>query len=372
MKSKVSVVKCDNYKKENIESALKKAIDSLGGIANFIKPASRVLLKPNLLMAIEPEKAITTHPELARSVIRILKNLDAKIYLGDAPSVWGKPQDLKEVYGKTGMSRLAAEEGVELIEFTPSQIKRGLPLASIIDEVDFIISVPKFKTHSFMTLTGAVKNLFGLVCGLHKTELHRQYFKPEQFAKKLVDIYEIVRPTLTIVDAIDVLEGNGPATGGDLRHLGLIIVSADCVAIDSVLARIMNIMPQRIPVIKEARSRNLGNSELSSIEIIGENLKDIITADFKLPPPSLMHKVPLGVFNLFKGLLNYRPDINPKLCVRCKKCQAICPAKIISIEPQIKIDYSGCIKCFCCLEACPERAISIKKSLAAKIMGLRG
>ena len=372
MQSKVSVVKCESYKREEVELSLRKALGFLGGISNFIKPGARVLLKPNLLIAIEPQCGITTHPEIIRAVAGMLKEIGAKIYLGDSPSTFAKVEDIKEVYQRTGMAQLAREENIELVEFRQKALKNGLPLASILDEVDFVINIPKFKTHDFMTLTAAVKNLFGLIPGLYKSELHKKYFKPEEFAAKLVDIYEIARPALNIVDAIDVIEGDGPGTKGDLRHTGLILASADAVSIDSILALLTKLKPEDIPTNKEAIRRGIGNADLGSIEIVGEKLADIIIPDFKLPQPSIARKLPPFVFNLLKKFLDYRPKINEKLCVKCKKCQEACPTKVIDIERKKKIDYRNCIRCFCCLEVCPERAISIKKSLLARLLGLRG
>lgn len=374
MSSKVGIKKCLDYHTENVERALREALSLIGGIASFIKPSARVLLKPNLLMAIEPDRAITTHPEIIRAVIHILKEINAEIYLGDTPSVFGKSEDLaiEEVYKKTGMYKLASEEGIKLVELKEKNFKKGLPLTGFLDNVDAVVNIPKFKTHGLMILTGAVKNLFGLIPGLSKSEMHKKYFRAHEFAAMLVDVYQAVLPVINIVDAVEVIEGDGPATSGEKRRAGLILAGADAVAVDSVLARLMNLMPNDIPVIKEAQKRGLGNSALASLEILGESLDDVIIPDFKLPKTSLVYKIPKPVFNLIKKLLDYRPRINPKICIRCKKCQTICPKQVITIEPKIKIDYSGCIRCFCCQEVCPVAAISVKKSFTARMLGMRG
>jgi uncharacterized protein (DUF362 family) len=101
--SQISIIKCDSYNPDLVLLAVKQAVDLLGGVTQFIKPQSRVLVKPNLLMAKEPEFGITTHPEVVRSVIRILKEINCKIFVGDGPSVWGKYiEDVDEVYELTG------------------------------------------------------------------------------------------------------------------------------------------------------------------------------------------------------------------------------------------------------------------------------
>lgn len=374
MISKISVLKCPDYRPDNVERVVRESIDKLGGIAAFIKPGSRVLLKPNLLMPIEPEKAITTHPEIVRAIIRVLKDIQAQIFIGDTPSVWGKKEDvaIEEVHRRTGMLEVADKEGARLIDLRQINFQKGLPLAGFLNEVDAVINIPKFKTHGFMVLTGATKNLFGLIPGLSKSQMHKEYFKPEEFAGMLVRVYEAVKPVLNIVDAIDVIEGDGPGTSGNKRHLGLIVAGTDAIAVDSVLAGIVRLAPLDIPTIAAARKRNLGNSDLNSIEVLGEEIGGVVVSDFKLPQPSLMNRIPKPLFNLLKGLIDCRPKINPGICVRCKKCQFICPEQVITIEPEIRINYKKCIRCFCCQEVCPQAAISIKKSLLAKILGLRG
>lgn len=371
-KSVVSCVKCEDYKSANTQTALREAIGLIGGILRFVPHKSRVLLKPNLLMAIDPESGVITHPEVIRAAIKLLKEVNAEIFIGDCPSVWGKPQELKEVYRRSGIEALAGEEGVELVEFTAKSLKNDLLLTSFLDNVDCVISISKFKTHGLMTLTAAVKNLFGLIPGLYKSELHKKHFKIDEFAARLVDIYELVKPCLNIVDAVDAMEGDGPGTGGDIRHVGLLLAGNDAIAIDSILAAIIGIAPENIPTIRQARKRNLGNSDLGSITLRGESLDAVRIANFKLPQPSIALKIPQGVFDLLKGLINYYPVIDSKVCIKCGKCAIACPAKIIDIKRKHKIDYSNCIKCFCCLEVCTERAIAIKKSLVAKILGLRG
>ena len=90
MKTKVSVVKCKDYDPDMVYSSVSKAVELIGGISDFVKPGSRVLVKPNLLTATFPESGIDTHPEVVRSVIKLLKGINCKIFLGDGPSVWGE------------------------------------------------------------------------------------------------------------------------------------------------------------------------------------------------------------------------------------------------------------------------------------------
>lgn len=372
MKSPVSIVKCKSYDSSLVFTATKKAIDLLGGISSFIKPESKVLVKPNLLMAKEPEFGITTHPEVARSVIKILREIDCQIYLGDSPSVWGNQiENVDEVYERSGMKKVCEEEAVTLVKFDKRRWREKFPLTNWLDECDYLVSVPKFKTHNFTILTGAIKNLFGLVSGTYKTELHKKYFDKEDFAKILVDVYEEAKPALTVIDGIVAMEGDGPGTSGKLRNLGLLFAGADCVSLDSVLALITGLLPEDILTTEEAAKRGLGITGIDSINILGEKLEDVIEDPFKLPTTSITKKIPRPIIEIAKKLIRFYPKIDYGNCNLCGACIDVCPNKVISIKSgRIVIDYSKCISCFCCLETCPNSAIKVKKSILAKIVGL--
>ncbi len=372
MNSKISIVRCKSYEPALVFAAAKKAIDLIGGIASFVKPQSKVLVKPNLLMAKEPEFGIDTHPEVVRAVVRILKGINCKIFLGDGPSVWGNQiENVDEVYEKSGMKKVSQEEGIELVEFDKRRWRGKFPLTTWLDECDYLVSVPKFKTHDFTILTGAIKNLFGLVPGTYKTELHKNYSAPEDFAKILVDIYAETKPALTIVDGIVAMEGDGPATGGKARNTGLLFAGFDCVALDSILALMMGLLPQDILTTKEAAERGLGISDTNAIQVLGERLEEVIEVPFKLPGTSLKRKIPRPIIEIAKKLIRFYPKVDHHNCILCGACVDACPNKVISIKlKRVVIDYAKCISCFCCQEACPASAIKVKKSLLAKIIGL--
>lgn len=372
MKTKVSIVKCRDYSPEVVHNKVREAVDLIGGISSFVKPRSRVLVKPNLLMAKEPEFGITTHPEVLRAAVKLLKEIECNILVGDGPSVWGGYiENVDDVYERTGVVKVCKEEGVELVKFEKKRMREKFPLVALLDECDCVVNIPKFKTHEFTLLTGAIKNLFGLVWGTFKTELHKKYFQKEDFAAILVDIFQEVKPSLTIVDAVLSMEGDGPATSGKLRNTGLLIVGTDCVAIDSVLALAMGIKPQDVLSTKEACRRGLGTADINAISILGERLEDVAADKFLLPTASVARKIPPWLAFLAKKLIRYYPYVVKASCIKCRACVDACPSKVISMNKiGIAFDYSGCIACFCCEEACPASAIKVKKSLLARIIGL--
>lgn len=371
--TEISIIKCNSYDPLLVQSKVKEAIDLLGGITNFIKPQSRVLVKPNLLMAKEPEFGIDTHPEVVRAVIKLLKSIDCKIFVGDSPSVWGKQiENVEAVYEVSGIKRICDEEEVSLVKFEKRRWREKFPLAIWLDDCDHLVNIPKFKTHNLMLLTGGIKNLFGLISGTYKTELHKNYFNVEDLAKILVDIYQEAKPSLTVIDGIVAMEGDGPATSGKLRQLNLLLAGADCVALDSAMATIMGFAPQNVLTTKEAAARGLGTADIKSIKIQGEKLEQVIGEPFLLPSSSVMNrKIPRPIVKLAKRLIKYYPCVKSDNCIQCAACINACPKKAIKMQgKRMVFDYSKCIACFCCQEVCPASAIKVKKSLFAKLIGL--
>ena len=372
MKSQVSIVKCNSYDTQEVAAAVRKSLDLLGGMSVFIKPQSKVLVKPNLLLAKEPRYCITTHPEVVRATIRILKEIGCEVYIGDGPTVFGSEiRGIEEVYSKTGMLELASQEGAELVKFDKARWRGKFPLYTWLDKCDYLVSLPKFKTHQLTTLSAGIKNLFGLVSDVYKKELHIRYFEAQEFASILVDIYQEVKPALTIVDGITGLEGDGPGSSGRPRKDNLILAGSDCVAIDAILASVMGIDPCEVLTTKEGQGRGLGLADLKSISVLGERLSEIAAADFLLPTTSGVRKIPSSVVGVVKKLINFLPYTERSLCLLCAACVKACPNQAVEMQKgRIIFDYKKCIRCFCCQEACPASAIKIKKSLLAKIVGL--
>ncbi|MDP2940839.1 MAG: DUF362 domain-containing protein, partial [Candidatus Omnitrophota bacterium] len=288
------------------------------------------------------------------------------------PSVWGEQsENIGQVYALTGMRQVAEEEGARLVQFQKHRWRGKFPLTDWLDSCDYFVSLPKFKTHTFTTLTGAIKNLYGLASGVYKTELHKKYFRKEEFAGILAEILRQAKPNFTLVDGITAMEGDGPASAGKPRSLGLLFCGADCVALDSVLAVVMGLAPRDIPSTKIAAQNGLGVADMEEIEVLGEKLEDVVGKPFILPGPSLTSRIPQPLANLLRKMLRFYPKVNQKNCLDCGACIEACPNKIISRKKgKIVIDYSRCLSCFCCQETCSNTAINLRKSLLAKLLKL--
>ena len=367
MKTKVAIVKCKDYKRTEVEQAVNKAFDLLGGINAFIKKGERVLIKPNMLSARLPEDGVCTHLEVIRAVVRSVKNCGATAFIGDNP---GGSMSPTAVYEGTGLSALAKEEGIELKEVKGIKIVNDIPIATYIFECDKIINLPKMKTHILMGLTGAVKNMYGAVAGLHKSGLHKKFPSPEEFTKVLVDTFEIAKPGLVLMDGIVSMDQGGPASGR-LRNTGLLIAGTDSVAVDSVFAGLIGVEPLDILTTKEAYKRKLGEAGLENIEISGESIKDNYIKDFEIPGKSGLITILGPSAKFLARFIKFGPHIKEKLCKKCMICRDSCPVSVITINSEKSvIDLKKCIRCMCCHEVCPHKAVELKRNFLAKGFGL--
>ena len=367
--AKVSLACCEDYNPERIGEALKKLLEPLGGMGAFVKPGQKVLLKVNLLAAKPPERAITSHPEIIRAVANAVRQGGGEPVIGDSPA--GAVKGVKRYWKETGIGALAEEMKIPVLNFETSGVvrkvvgKKSYYLAKPVVECDVLISLPKMKTHGLLMLTGAVKNMYGAIPGLRKAELHRDNPRPSDFASVVVDIYSQAKPHLTILDGIQGMEGNGPASG-DLRWMKMLLASADGVALDATFARLVGVKPRDVFTTRIAGERGLG--EVDSIEVMGERLEDLAVKDFKVPSAALLNLIPRFLVKALAPLVWVKPIILALKCTKCGFCVESCPTSALAMETKNVpvFNYKLCINCLCCHEVCPENAVEIATSWIAK------
>jgi uncharacterized protein (DUF362 family)/ferredoxin len=371
----VSVVSCDGYEQETTYAKMKEAVDLLGGIGTFVSRNDRVLIKPNILVAKTPDRAALTHPAVLEAAIRLVLEAGGKPLVGDSPAL-GSTSACAQ---KGGFGPVLKKYGVPLLKCEkPAVIKnpdgafKTFEVARDALEVDRIINLPKLKTHGQMIMTMAVKNTFGLVPGVRKTQWHfRIGNNPTHFARMLVDLHYRIAPVLSIMDGITAMQGNGPGSG-DPVDLGLIIAGADASAIDVVSSRIVGLDPMLLYTLEQAKKAGRGTTELSAITVRGRPIKEVSVTGFRFPATGpLISAIPAVFTRAARRILTPRPVIIPDLCIECGRCEKTCPARAISGPPpsrrraamppgRMAIDYTTCIRCFCCQEICPEGAVSIR------------
>ena len=373
MNSEVVILRCRGYNRKKVFDAVTHAFELLGGLSKYVQPGQKVLLKPNMLSAKKPSKAVTTHPIVLEAVIELVKSVGGVVWVGDSPS--GAIKGVKRCWENTGFLEVAEKTGVKLINFEAggTVLKKvngkNFHIAKAVLEADVVINLPKFKTHGLTLYTGAIKNLFGTLPGFQKAEFHKLYPHPQSFSECLVDILSIVKPSLHLMDAILGMEGDGPATG-DKRKTGLILASEDAVALDSVASFLMGFKENEIDVVSIAGIRGLGENTLSRINILGESLNSAQIPDFSLPSNRLIKLVPEFLMKWVGKFIWVRPESKKELCTGCKICAESCPVYAIEMKDGHPVfDYGTCINCLCCNESCPESAIVQKLSWLAKRIG---
>jgi len=371
---KVYIEKISSYDYDKILNFVEKLfIDT--NMDEILKNKSTILLKPNLLGPHEPEKAITTHPLIIEAVVEILHRMGKEVWIGDSPGGVVSPT---LVFQKTGMCNIILKYNLQLMDFSKEGIeevknsKTSFNIAKPFLEADAVINICKYKTHSLMLFTGAVKNLYGIIPGLKKSDYHRQFPGTIQFGEVISDLYSLVNEKicLNIMDGILGMEGEGPSSG-KVRNFGVLFGSVSASALDLIASSMMGFSPDEIPYLAEAlKSDKLLKSDIE----VEEEWKNYVfeNVDIKSVKRSsnLMQHFPPFLKDIFKYFFNYYPDFK-KGCRKCNICVNSCPVNAMTLKAGMlhpKIDYSKCIKCMCCHEFCPFEVVYIKKKLFAKIL----
>ena len=376
-KTKVAVIRCDSYDGQQALESVKKGIDLLGGIASFVKPGEKLVLKPNILVGVEAEKCVTTHPAVFGAVGKLCQAAGVKVYYGDSPSFGKAESNLR----RAGLKQVGDELGFMLADFDAGRevshkdalLVKKMVLANGVLESDGLISLPKLKTHGLVRFTGAVKNQFGCVPGLLKGQYHVKLPDPYDFAAMLVDINTYIKPRLYVMDGITAMEGNGPRSGKP-KQLNVLLFSTDPIAIDAVACRIINVNPEIVPTAKLGEKAKLGTYHAENIEIVGDSLEGLIDKKFKVNRTAPVTNKGNRVMSFIKNKITPRPVIDKTKCTQCGTCVRMCP-----VEPKAvnwvnndktkppKHYYDLCIRCYCCQETCQEGAIDIERPLLGRI-----
>ncbi len=384
-KSIVSVSRCQDYNLPEVYQAVESSLEKVDGIHDLLRNGKkRVLLKPNLLSASQgPERAVNTHPAIVRAVVDFFqKEARAEVYIGDSCGSL-RTGSTNKAFKATKLDEVTNETGAKWINFDQDKhitinkdngaILPTFKMASIVQEVDLIVSLPKLKTHGLTKYTGALKNTLGVIPANGKKNVHVQAPKPSTFAKALIDVYEEVKPHLTVMDAIVGMEGNGP-NSGEPRKIGLVIASTDGVALDAVASNIIGYEPMAIPTIKYAHERKIGTGEIKEIRVIGAEIPEVAIPDFKKPSSSAqdfaLEYLPGGLFaKFFDSATSVTSSVYEPNCTRCYACVRNCPAGAMStVEGRVVVDKKKCIGCFCCDEVCDYKAIVMEHSTLGKVL----
>ncbi len=380
--NRVSIIRVNEY--SGIYQAIESSINLVG---SFDLKGKRVLLKPNCLM---PSKNAITSPEIVGNIAKWVKNKGGTPIIGDSPMSGGKTA--LEIYkkvkykGKSGFDIITEiENEVEWTSFleNPILISKEImkfqrlektAISSNFVNADFIINIPKWKTHFLTKFTGGVKNYWGVQIGKVKSRSHSYGNSPDKFSVVLTDLYSYIKKinkdNLIIMDAINIMHGTGGPSFGVMKELGLIITATNSVSLDSVAVSIGGINPFNVPTLKYCHQRGLGIADLNQIEILGNSINDV---KCKLNFPTITIGDTLGLLQpLYSRATRKIPRVKRYKCIKCGTCIDLCPTGSISLNkitqyPEFR--RSTCISCLCCVEGCPNHAI---KAHSAGIYGIIG
>jgi len=359
--------------KETILNGLRGVRFPLGSLR-----CAKVVLKPNLLSASRPRSAVVTHPRFFQAAAEIVLDHGGRPVLAESPAVVSLKSALKSagyepVLKALGIPTADMSETGKL-SYPGGRMVKYFEISRAFFDADLIVNLPKFKTHGLTYVTAAVKNLFGAVPGMRKSQMHLKFPEKDDFSAFIVDLYgafvhgfDPPKTLVHIMDAVIAMEGDGPGSSGRPRAMNAVIVGRDALAVDWVGVQVSGLDERLCAVLTEGFERKVGIASPDEIAVIGENIQDMRLNDF-LPPerPGAVRflRVPL-VHKVMRNLFTGRPVPFDGRCTLCYQCREICPAQAISTAEEggrvPRFDYDKCIRCLCCLEVCPQAAISLRK-----------
>ena len=381
MKSKVALVHCKSYQRDEVEAAVKQGIELLGGVDQFAKAGEKVFFKPNLLTAKDEQSLVVPNAEVLRAVVQTFAQVDAEFTYGDSPGHGKGTAVAKKAGYETALADLPIVgidlEEAETVSFPEGNLVKKFEISKDILAADGVISVSKMKSHALTRMTGAIKNQFGVIPGARKAEFHGRLPDAGSFSKMLIDLNQLVKPRLFIMDGVIAMEGNGPANG-TAKEMHVLLFSTDAAALDATVCRMMNLDIQLVETLVYAKEFGFGNVDEDQIEIVGDPLESFIQSDYDVNRSPVSTAISLSsksVQFLMRNFVTPKPVILADKCVNCGQCVRICPAEPKAVNyhdgDRKKIPsyhYNDCIRCYCCQEMCPHEAIIVETPLIGKIV----
>ncbi|MBR3680497.1 MAG: DUF362 domain-containing protein [Clostridia bacterium] len=376
----VSILPLGEYDPSAAKETISELLAPLGGL-DFVRAGMRIVIKANLVSAMAPDTAATTHHVLLSALTELLVERGATVVIGDSPGGLYNAAFVGKVYRASGVTECEAhgatlnrDFGEKTAVFEDAAVLHSFTYTSYLDGADCIINFCKLKSHGMMGMSCAAKNMFGTIPGIIKPEYHYRFPKYSDFANMLLDLDEYFHPILSIADAVVGMEGNGP-TAGTPRKIGCLIASHSPHTLDMLAARIIGLDPAGVPTVAAAMERGLVPSSLDGLNVFGK-AESFYLSDFETVTEKRSleftgsGKNPIKrLFGKIAGaILKTRPVLKKDLCVGCGVCKNICPAKAITIkDKKAVIDRSLCIRCFCCQEFCPKSAMKVRRTALGSI-----
>lgn len=377
--SKVAMSACADYQPQNVQTAVDDILNQLGGLQNFVKPDQKVFVKVNLVREMSPDKHGTTHPEVVIALVNQLAKITPNVVVGDSCGGLYTKGVMHTVYSKCKMTDVSARTIATLNDDFDFQtvnlsgkVMQNCEIINAFLSADVVINLTKLKTHSFAGYTGAVKNLYGLIPGLIKVELHSRFPDLGDFCNLLCDIEQFAssKIVLHMIDGVIGMEGDGP-TNGKSKYIGQILAGANPYDLDVVAVSLFG-KPFDMPLLQVALERGLVSDDLSAIDFDFSTLADKFVDNFDVPEVTSANtflNMPPWVKKLAKKYLTKKVKIDKDKCRGCGKCVTHCPAQALKVvDKKANLAQSKCIRCYCCQELCPFDAVRLKKTFMYRVI----
>jgi uncharacterized protein (DUF362 family) len=266
------------------------------GLAPETLRGRRVLLKPNLIEPTRDVPHMTTHPAMIVAAAEVFRGWGASVTVGEGP---GHVRDTEMALVESGVAEALDTTGLPFADLNYQEVAwttnrgrasklNGLYFPQAVAEADLVVSMPKMKTHHWVGVTAAMKNLYGTIPGIKygwpKNVLHHNGIPETVF-----DINATLPKTIAIVDAIACMEGDGPIMG-TMKPMGLVVVGTNPTAVDATVCRLMDVDPWQVPYLRLAAGR-LGPLDERLIEQRGEAWQPLASPFTVLDEPHLKQMV---------------------------------------------------------------------------------
>ncbi|MHB8894758.1 MAG: DUF362 domain-containing protein [Candidatus Geothermincolia bacterium] len=358
-------------------SDARKAVELLGGMARFVRPGEKVIVKPNIACGKDSTTGAVTDPEMVAEVCRMVADCGGTPTVAESPIYPFKPD---KVFRNAGYADFEARYGFPFVDIDNSEYRevripggkavRHSFISHAVLTCDRLINMPVMKTHLQTVVSMSLKNIKGVVVGKQKHIVHLQGLE-----EGIVDLNTLVKSDLIVMDGINGMEGVGGPTNGRAVEIGVIVAGDNVVEVDSAGIQIMGGKPTAVDHVKLAAGRGLGR--LDGFEVLGQTI-DSVSAARDLPKMPRLNKFlvtgvslrlwdalrePWARFTGGERVLKSsrtRPGdlvIDRDKCDGCRQCLTACPVDALSYDDLLECDDEACIRCFCCAEVCTRGAL---------------
>jgi uncharacterized protein (DUF362 family) len=293
-KASVFIAKNQRYD-QSLVATIRDGLTSCGLVPESVR-GKRVLLKPNMVEPTRDCPHMTTHPAMIVAAAEVFRGWGASVTVGEGP---GHVRDTELALVESGVADVLAVTKLPFADLNYQEVAwtknagrasklSGLYFPEAVAQADLIVSLPKMKTHHWVGVTAAMKNLYGTIPGIKygwpKNVLHHNGIPETVF-----DINASLPKTIAIVDAIDCMEGDGPIMG-TMKPMGLVVVGTNPTAVDATVCRLMDIDPWQVPYLRLSANR-LGPLDERLIEQRGEAWQPLASPFTVLDKPHLQRLV---------------------------------------------------------------------------------